>query len=280
MKRPSLWLPFTALGLAGGCLVAQFKPQAAWGALPIIFTPILCALLGGFKQCRMGRWWLPVVSTIVTAFLLSTVVAQSEHDRDNPSTPLLGVIFCVLPFLLATPAVAFAWRRVRAPAETAVGRAQRRGIWTTTAFFIAAAATAVARQRRFNTDVYGGPPAELAIGASIIVALMLVRDVGELLRLRRLAARVRSMPPRLRPLAGILELGAQRIDLGAGDGIFDELEVGEPFRGVDRLRCTVHGDPGLAIRAIGWATARDAALLGLAIAGLASILSAQWPFVE
>ena len=300
MKHASLWLPFAALGLAAGLFPAGslFPPgslisssglsglsdMTRFGAL--LFTPLSYALLGCLLQNLMGRWrlqlgrhgWLALVlgSTIlaggINGMLLGLLEGLTWRLVDwgvallGAGIGLLIGAFSALSFLPATLVVSFAWRRVQAPAATPVGRAQRRGVWTTTVFFlVAAAATKVACNRSL-----GGPLAFLAMGATVIGALLLARDVGDLFRLRRLAARVRSMTPRLRPLGSVLELGAQRIELGAGDALFDELEAGAPFRGVDRVRCTVHGDPGLAIRAVRWAVARDAALLGVEIAALLS----------
>jgi hypothetical protein len=70
------------------------------------------------------------------------------------------------------------------------------------------------------------------------------------------------MTRRERPLH-LSDLGAQRIELGADDAIFDEVQAGEPFRGVDRLLRSVHGTPAVAVRAIAFAVARDGVLLAL-----------------
>src|SRR5205807_824472 len=100
-----------------------------------------------------------------------------------------------LPFLPATLAVAFAARRVTSASDTPVGRAQRRGVWAATAFSIAAAAATVAWHRSL-----GWPPALLALGGAALGALVLARDFGELLALRRVAARVHGMTLRTGPL--------------------------------------------------------------------------------
>lgn len=173
-------------------------------------------------------------------------------------------------FLPATLAVAFAAHRAKAASETPVGRAQRRGVWATAAFAIAVSAAASAWHRSF-----GWPPALLALGGAAIGAFMLARDVGELVSLRRVAERVRGMSRRNGPLPRLVDMGAQKIDLGAGDAIFDEVEPGEPFRGVDRLLRTVHGDPAEASHRVIFSVARDLALVGISAAAVyATVISA------
>ena len=179
---------------------------------------------------------------------------------------VFGVV-CALPFVPATLAVAFAARRVRAPKGTPVGRAQRRGVWAATALSIVAAiAIRMPEMRLARTPVL------LAFGAAAIGAWLLARDMGDWVTIRRVAARVRGMNQRTDPISREIELGTERIELGVGDAIFDQVERGEPFRGVDRLLCTVHGDPTEALRALGSAVARDLSLVGLAVAAVVATL--------
>jgi hypothetical protein len=257
MKPPSLWLPFAALGVAGGWLTARGLDSEV-SALLITFTPISCMLLGSFLEKRIGRFWLPVVfvATIVAGVFNGAIVGLCLAGPVGvPLGGMFGAMYA-LPFLPATLAVAYASRRVRAAPETPVGRAQRRGVWATAAFAIAAAATVIGWHRSL-----GWAPVLLALGGASIGALMLACDVGELLALRRVAARVTGMTLRTGPLPKLVDLGAQRIDLGVGDAVFDEVEPGDPYRGVGRLLRTVHGDPTAALRAVTTSLARDATLL-------------------
>jgi hypothetical protein len=274
MKPPSLWLPFAALGIAGGWLTARgFGPgDAPIGAMLFTFTPLSCALLGGFLTKRIGRFWFPLafVATIVAGVFNGALIGLCLAGPVGvPFGGMFGAMYA-LPFLPATMAVAFAARRVTAAPETPVGRAQRRGIWVTAAFAIAASAAVCAAHHSF-----GWPPALLALGGASVGAFMLARDVGELVSLRRVATRVRGMARRNGPLPRLVDMGAQKIELGAGDAVFDEVEPGEPFRGVDRLLRTVHGDPTEALRAVRWSVARDAALVAIAAASVwATVLAA------
>jgi hypothetical protein len=273
MKPPSLWLPFGALGVAGGWLVSRAlgAGDPPVGALLVSFTPISCMLLGGFLEKRIGRFWLPVtfVATIVAGVFNGAIIGLCLAGPVGvPFGGMFGAMYS-LPFLPATLAVAYASRRVKAAPETPVGRAQRRGVWATAAFSIAAAAALTASGWHRSL---GWAPVLLALAGATIGGLMLARDVGELLTLRRVASRVRGMTLRTGPLPKLVDLGAQRIDLGAGDAVFDEVEPGDPYRGVDRLLRTVHGDPTAALRAVGFSLARDAALVLMAgIAAFATV---------
>ena len=275
MKPPSLWLPFAALGVAGGWLVARgFGPgEAPISAMLITFTPISCALLGGFLTKRLGRFWFPIafVATIVAGVFNGAMVGLCLAGPVGvPFGGMFGAMYA-LPFIPATMVVAFAAHRVTASGDTPVGRAQRRGVWATAAFAIAGAAALCAGHHAF-----GWPPALLALGGAAIGSFMLARDVGELVSLRRVAERVRGMARRNGPLPRLVDMGAQRIDLGAGDAVFDEVEPGEPFRGVDRLLRTVHGDPTEALRAVRRSVARDAILVALAgAAAYATVLASS-----
>jgi hypothetical protein len=277
MKPVSLWLPFGALGVAGGWLTARTigPGDAPVQAMLITFTPISCMLLGGFLQRRLSRFWFPIafVSTVVAGVFNGAMIGMCLGGPVGiPFGGMFGAMYA-LPFLPATLAVSLAARRVRAAEHTPVGRAQRRGVWAAVAFSVAAAAATVAWHKSL-----GWPPALLALAAAGAGAFLLAREVRELVALRRVAARVRSMTLRTHALPKLVDLGAQRIDLGAGDAVFDDIEPGEPFRGVDRLLRTVHGDPARALDAIAYAIARDGLALAFT-AGVALYLCLNSPMI-
>jgi hypothetical protein len=265
MKPISLWLPFVALGLAGGLVLAASRDwmRAEYGLayvpLDAIFA-VMTPLTLWWTAIALARWRRPAFWEIVLAPPVAGAVcgALAGAVLAGGAGFFYGLLVgdsCGLAFLPATLILATALRASARP-DTPSGRAQRRAAWCATAGSIAIAAV-IAKHHRVSVL-----PVELAAIAFVLAAIALVRDGSEmrsLWRLIRIMQRTlaRRSTSRLEQMAPEMRM----IDLGIGDAVFDEIALGAPFRGGELVVRSVRGEPFEALDAVANALVRDLLVL-------------------
>jgi hypothetical protein len=275
-----LWPPFAAVGLAGGWIlwgihqVGWMHSSRGWLVAPAesLAWPILCSFgvtlfalvpvamhwLGVLLEARLHRSvlpWLFALSAAGGALIGGISVGLNAGIDSAPDGAFFGLIYAA-PFAVAATAMVLAARSVRARAGTPPGRAERRAPWLAAA---ACVAIAMPIMKQWVPPL-GTVPLALTGFAAGTVAIVLAIDLAELLPMCALLADALTATPRL-GTAALSDAGARCVDLGVGDGWFDHIERGAPFRGADRLVRTLRGDPPAAQRALVRAIVRDVAVL-------------------
>jgi hypothetical protein len=286
LTRPArLILPYSALGLAGGWMIADFfrvgALQVDAGLRPALTmgTPLAAAALG-LALSPAVRWpaWkallvsgVGIVAAGVTTGALIGVMMWSRYGLADGAASGLG---CALALLPAFGAVLAAARRVgRAREGSLLDASDRRAVWLAAAAAVAFGSIAVV----VGWPVPGaGPRPGLGISRSLgvlalsVITAILLQDLAGLFRVRSATASLRIMRP-CDPAAPDALWAGERLDLGVGNEMAARVvPAATAYREIERVDKVIQGDPAAARRAFGRSIACGVAALALAVTAIAA----------
>jgi hypothetical protein len=304
-RPPSLGLPFAAVGLVGGILVARAFGAHPFdldrgGAIVALSTAAVSFRLGQrlgprLRSASAAAWWPEVIGYTALAgaqnalVLLLAVVLGGVFDHDPdwvlgifPGSACAAAFGCCMavPFMPSLLALAAAYRRsLMARPGSVVGDALVRRVWlavcATVAMHVSVALLLSKRAPLWRVPIGSTEVLGAALGVALAgLALLVLLDAATFVQLRRALCAAAGLQ-RLEPgePAAVAEAGAAPCDLGIGEQRYAAIEPGsDPYRAAERARVVLRGQPALALAALAQASWSDAVVLAFALLPLGFVV--------
>lgn len=281
---PSLLLPFTAIGLAAGWLVADLLAHPAVHRLPLDRrgpAALAAGVVGGLLGIALGRLAGPDTARAAPwrtrlrfgGVTLAVGAGAGLAAVPSPSGALAGAL-AALAFLPVCAAVLAAARRAaRARLGSIIAGADRRAIWVILAATLAATTVVAALDWPAASAGDAAPPhvaLGLAAGAGALIAALAAVDVLALFRVARARASEPTLAPRPADEPALVDTRVPQLDMGLGGRVRARLSRNAAaYRYQARVVGLVVGSHARARTALVHALTRSAFALAIVGASLA-----------